>query len=147
MEQHQRCPAVVIHCMDWRFRKHLNAFLDARFPAGYDLISLAGGIKSLHEDGISDTNVELKNLKLASSLHHPERIVLIQHEDCGAYGGSGQFANFEAEHRFQEEELRKAMLLLEEYFPQKITEAHFIRLSGEVIPLAQAPETQSVSPR
>ncbi|MDO8474351.1 MAG: hypothetical protein Q7S62_02305 [bacterium] len=134
MTQHVQCPAVVVHCMDFRFRGFLNRHFDERFPEGYDLVSLAGGIKSLIEDGQID-NFELRQLQLSDRLHHPSVIVLVQHEDCGAYGGSKGFQEADQELNFQGQELAKAKILLQEQLPNHKIETYFIRLSGEMVSL------------
>ena len=131
---HVSCPAVVVYCIDFRFRGFLNRYFDERFPKGYDLISLAGGIKSLIEDGTVD-NFELTQLQLSDHLHHPQVIVLVQHEDCGAYGGSKQFQSPEQELEFQRKQLETARTLLHGHFPEQHIEIWCIRLSGEMIPL------------
>lgn len=129
---HVSCPAVVVHCMDFRLRKSLNSYFDNRFPEGYDLVSLPGGIKSLLEDGEID-NFELNQLQLSNRLHHPPVVVLVQHEDCGAYGGSKQFQGAEQELDFQRQELAKAKVLLQEHFPDQHIETFFMSLSGEMV--------------
>jgi carbonic anhydrase len=130
-QNNHSCPAVVVHCMDWRFRIFLNHWLEERFPEGWDTIALAGAVKPLIEDGAID-NMELKQLQLADKLHAPGKIVLIQHEDCGAYGGSVAFSGPEAEREYQRGQLKIAVELLQEYFPAARIETHFIHLDGTI---------------
>lgn len=127
------CGAVVVHCIDFRFRKKLNEYLMSRFPEGYDLISVAGGVKRLVADSPED-NFVLEQLEISHKLHEPKVIVLIQHEDCGAYGGSKAFAGFEKEKEFQKLELDKAETILKQQFSQNI-EKYLIQLSGEITSL------------
>ena len=128
------CQGVVLHCIDFRFRKQLGEFLHKRFPDDdYDLIADAGGVKSLVTEG-EDSAFLTRQFDPSHRLHDPSVIVLVQHEDCGAYGGSVAFEGFEAELHFQEGELRKAATLLQERFPKIAVESYFIRLSGELIP-------------
>ncbi|MEK7542545.1 MAG: carbonic anhydrase [Patescibacteria group bacterium] len=133
MVEKHTCEAVVIHCIDFRFRKKLNEYLMSRFPEGYDLISVAGGIKRLVSDSI-ENNFILEQLKISHKLHEPKVIVLIQHEDCGAYGGSKSFGDFEKEKDFQASELNKAEAILKAQFSQKI-EQYFVRVSGKITSL------------
>lgn len=134
MQQHTQCPAVVVHCMDFRLRNSLNNYLGTRFPRGYDLVSIAGGVKSLIADGEID-NFELEQLRLSDQLHQPEVMLFIQHEDCGAYGGSGAFQSPQAEVEFHRQELRRARELLASHFPSAQIETHFISLAGELVSL------------
>lgn len=124
------CKAVVIHCIDFRFQKMLNEFLETPFPKGFDRIALAGGVKELLEK--RKESIIFRNLQISSQLHQPETIVLIQHEDCGAYGGSKEFGDFAKEQAFQQSELEKAEVLLKQHFLQPV-QKYLIRLSGEIM--------------
>ncbi|MBI4122805.1 MAG: hypothetical protein HY458_00375 [Parcubacteria group bacterium] len=126
-----RCEALVIHCIDFRLRKALTAYLAPRFFEGYDLISVAGSVQALNSEGV-ERDFLLKQLQISSRLHSPKTILLIQHEDCGAYGGSRAFSSPEEERAAQRAELDKAETLLMKSFPQAI-EKYFIPLSGKVI--------------
>lgn len=131
MEPTQKCKALVLHCIDFRFRKSLALFLESRFGDSYDLVSVAGGVKEL-VSGPQDHNFILEQLEISDRLHKPKLIVLIQHEDCGAYGGSATFGDFSKEQEFQKSELAKAEALLKQQFSQPV-EKYLARLSGEII--------------
>ncbi|MDP2641118.1 MAG: hypothetical protein Q8P39_01060 [Candidatus Yanofskybacteria bacterium] len=133
------CKAVAVHCIDFRIQKYLNTYLDTRYPENYDLLSLAGGIKHLLDDG-EQNNVELGDLLVSDRLHHPDTIILIQHEDCGAYGGSQTFAGFEEETQFQREQLDRAEVALRAHFPNAAIEKLLIRLSGDILPMTPQKE-------
>ena len=107
--------------------------METKFPNGYDLISVAGGVKRLASDPL-ENNFVLEQLKISDRLHKPEVIVLIQHEDCGAYGGSKAFGDFSKEWELQKSELEKAEHILKKEFSQTI-EKYFAKLSGEMISL------------
>ena len=133
MEQQHSCEAVVVHCIDFRFQKAISEFLGKKFPGGYDRIAVAGGVKDLVENG--EHSAIFRNLKISFDLHHPKTIVLIQHEDCGAYGGSAGFADFAAEQVFQGGQLQGAEQLAKAQFPSVATENFLMRLFGELIPM------------
>ena len=126
MQQH-KCQAVAVHCIDFRLQKQITEFLESKFLRGYDRIALAGGTKDLLENG--ENSIIFKNLQISFHLHQPKTIVLIQHEDCGAYGGSKAFKGLAAEHSFQKEQLQKAYDLLQKHFSQDI-EQYLVLLSG-----------------
>jgi len=128
------CQAVVAHCIDFRIQKTLHAWLDKHLPDGYDLISLAGGIKRLLEDG-ENHNIELEEFLISAKLHHPKIAVLIQHEDCGAYGGSRAFKGIDSEVDFQKKQLDKAEKLLKKNLPDISVRKLFVCLSGKIIQL------------
>ena len=131
MSEHT-CKALVIHCIDFRFRRSFAEFLEARFGDSYDLISVAGGVKRLVSDPL-ENNFILEQIKISDKLHKPEVILLIQHEDCGAYGGSAAFGDFSTEQGAQNQELEKAEALLKKQCSQPV-EKYLVRLSGEMIP-------------
>lgn len=133
MQEQHTCEAVVLHCIDFRFRKALSPYLMSRFPEGYDVISVAGAAKQLVADDLAH-NFVLEQLRVSDRLHSPKTMVLIQHEDCGAYGGSKALGDIGVEQNFQKAQLESAEQLLKQYFPQHI-EKHFVRLSGEIISL------------
>ena len=126
MEPAHSCKALVLHCIDFRFQEQISEFLEKKFPQSYDRVALAGGVKELLENG--ERSITLKNLEISSQLHQPKTIVLIQHEDCGAYGGSGAFRSSAKELEHQRQELQKATALLKQHFLVGQIETHFIRL-------------------
>lgn len=119
------CEALAVHCIDFRIQRFLNEYLERRFPGAYDRVALAGGVKEF----------PLEQCGTSVRLHGPKTILLIQHEDCGAYGGSGALGEFPAELAFQKEELQKAERTVREHFPDIAVENFLIRLSGEMISL------------
>ena len=76
------CDAVVVHCIDYRLQGFLNDWLTKRFGIkNYDRISWAGGVKDL---------IYIRGqIDIAHRLHKIKKAVLINHEDCGAYGSAG----------------------------------------------------------
>ena len=133
IEQHT-CEAVVVHCIDFRFQHVLNGYFDKQFPDGYDLVSVVGGVKELAEKGV-ESEFLLHQLQVSCDLHHPKNIVLIQHEDCGAYGGSRAFNDSKAEVVFQKEQLGQAENLLKREFPDCDIQKYFAHLTGELNPV------------
>ena len=123
-EQHI-CQALAVHCIDFRFQRFLNEYLEKRFPGSYDRVAVAGGVK----------NLPLEQCEVSVKLHQPKSIVLFQHEDCGAYGGSKEFENLEAEKPFQKQEVGKAAAVLKEKFPDCAVEGYFVELSGNLTPV------------
>ena len=132
MEQHT-CKALVLHCIDFRFRKNLAEFLEGKFGDSYDLVSVAGGVKSL-VSAIEDNNFILEQIRISNKLHKPEVFILIQHEDCGAYGGSVAFGDFSTEQEAQNQELEKAEAFLKKEFSQPV-EKYLARLRGVMVVL------------
>src|SRR5438309_10012585 len=83
-----RCDATVVWCFDNRFEVGFQKFLK-RIGVHYcDPIKIAGGAKSLASPAReSDREFLLNQIRLSIRLHGAERVVLMLHSDCGAYGG------------------------------------------------------------
>ena len=105
------CEALVVHCMDYRLQKYLNDWLDKNPGAGnYDRVAIAGGVLDIY--------AVLKHVELAVRLHKIREVILVNHEDCGAYGSSGTLERhkvdlLEAEHKIHALHMN---LIVENYF-------------------------------
>lgn len=114
-----KCENLVIRCMDYRFHADLPARLAAHFGVecfAYDSPGGCGGSKSLIDE--RPREMMLEALDLGVSLHGVKRLVIVDHVDCGAYGGSGQFDSPEVERQFHVERLREARQIAAEAQPE-----------------------------
>ncbi len=110
------CEALVIHCMDYRLQKYLNDWLDTNYAAGkYDRVAIAGGALDIHS--------VLKHVELAVRLHVIKRVVLINHENCGAYGIDGTYERHKAD-------LAEAQRKVLKSFPGLQVEKYYLHLDG-----------------
>ena len=73
------CDSAVVTCIDFRFQKYINDWI-AEFLKGktHDRISIAGSSK--------DLDFILSQIAISVRLHEIKKVVIIHHEDCGAYG-------------------------------------------------------------
>jgi len=83
-----------------------------------DILSEAGVSKCLVDDpnGI-DSKSLLHQIGLAKKLHSIQNLYLLNHTDCGAYGGHDAFANAQAEFLKHSEDMHKAKFFLEKKYP------------------------------
>lgn len=123
------CRGVVVHCIDFRFCKALNDFFEEQYPEGYDNIVAAGGVKDIVDK--KEQSFVLGQIRLSMKLHQPQEIVLVQHEDCGAYGGSATLG--EGEKELQKNQLMLAEELLKKEFPAAVVKKHIALLSHDII--------------
>ena len=93
---------------------------------------VAGGVKELITDQGKNPDFLLKQFNISVGLHNPSTFVLIQHEDCGAYGGSAALGESLQELEFQKKELRESAIFLKKHYPKTAVEMYFIDLSGKV---------------
>lgn len=100
------CEAVVLCCIDFRFWRETLALIEQELGLKcFDFPSLPGGAKAINEGN----DLALACVSVPAGLHHIKKIVIINHQDCGAYGGSARFnGDDKAEQKFHEEELRRA---------------------------------------
>lgn len=115
--------AIVVHCIDFRFQKYLDPWLLERFGHGnFDRVSLAGGV--------FDFYAVLRQVEISDRLHRIKKVVLINHEDCGAYGPQGNYARHKAD-------LEEAERKIEALFPHLDVETYYLHLDGEFEPLSK----------
>ena len=111
-----KCDALVVHCMDYRLQKYLHPWIMSRFGAdNFDIISLAGGVH--------DYEMVLKYVQLAVQVHSIKQVVLINHEDCRAYGRDGTYKR----HKY---DLMDAEQKIEVLFSDLEVETFYLHLNG-----------------
>lgn len=110
--------STVVICIDYRFQHQALELLEKKYGT-VDVIAIAGASKNLsspnHEE---DKHTILESISTSIKLHHPKTLVLTNHIDCGAYGGSKNFASYEDEFDFHKQELQKAKKIINQEFPQ-----------------------------
>lgn len=73
---------IVVTCIDFRLQESINKWISEHFqPKTYDRVALGGGVKNL--------DIILSQIDIAVMLHRIKKVVLINHEACGAYGDEG----------------------------------------------------------
>ena len=111
------CEAVVIHCIDFRLQHFLNDWLTKRFGIqNYDRISWAGGVKDfVYVQGQID---------ISHRLHQIKKVILVNHEDCGAYGAAGTKERHTTD-------LSYAARMIKSQYSDVEVEKYFLHLNGE----------------
>jgi len=80
--------ACVVTCFDARFDQAIRKFLKRRGIALIDHVKIPGSAKALGApDAESDRDFAMRMLRTSVRLHSPARLLLIGHNDCGAYPG------------------------------------------------------------
>jgi len=131
--QKYHCDAVVVACFDHRFDRVLRRFLKRIGIVNPDPIVVAGGAKSLaspeHE---SDREFLKAQVEKSIRLHGTDRVILLLHSDCGAYGGLHKIfgGNEAAEVAHHRSELRRAHAVLQGAFPVLSIECYFVDFAG-----------------
>lgn len=131
--QKYHCDAVVVACFDHRFDLVLRKFLKRIRVVNPDPIIVAGGAKSLaspeHE---ADRDFLVAQVEKSIRLHGTDRVILLLHSDCGAYGGLHKVFNGDeaAEVAHHRDELRAAHGVLKRAFPEVSIECYFVDFVG-----------------
>ncbi|MGO4879501.1 MAG: carbonic anhydrase [Bryobacteraceae bacterium] len=126
------CDAAVVWCYDQRFEAVLRKLLKRIGVARADHIRLAGGAKSLATpERESDREFVLDQIRKSVRLHGTDRVVLMVHSDCGAYGGLAAFGgDADAEARHHSDELQRASACLRQAFPDLAVESYAVDFDG-----------------
>lgn len=110
------CDALVVSCIDFRFQKFIHHWLDANMAdKTYDYVGYAGGTK--------DLETVMKQLDLSVQLHSIKDVVLMHHEECGAYGADSTPERHAAD-------LRKARSEILKNYPHLKVSLYYIHLDG-----------------
>ncbi len=115
------CPALLVSCIDFRVQKTVEDW--ARQNLGekqYDRVALAGGAK--------DFPAIMNQIDLSVKLHAIKKLVLMNHQDCGAYGHEGT----EEIHR---RDLLAAAQTVTSKYPFLKIETYFVHLDGQITPV------------
>ena len=111
----RECESIVLTCIDFRFRKEVGDLLSRAGFRDFDLVALPGASKAVIEE--SSRGVLFHAVEASLALHHPRRIIVVDHIDCGAYGGSAAFAGPEDEEAFHAARLDEAREIIRGEFP------------------------------
>ena len=112
-----QCEALVVHCIDYRLQEFLNKWLDDKLPTGgFDRVAIAGGVH--------DVFYVLRQVEIAVRLHQIEKVILVNHEDCGAYGIEGNYEHHKTD-------LEESECKIEALFPDLNVETYYLHLDGE----------------
>lgn len=132
---HSKNLSIVISCIDYRFWPQALPLLEKKYGE-FDLIEMAGASKNLVSPlEPQDKTAILENIGIAIKLHHSKRIILTNHMDCGAYGGSSKFKSKTEEIGFHKKELAKAKKIIKAKFPSLVVKTEFLTMDGSKIGL------------
>jgi len=128
------CQAAVIHCIDFRFQKAIADYLEQAGVVSYDRISVAGAAKNI---AIPENDAEkayvLNQIDISVRLHEVKEIILIHHEDCGAYGGKSTFASDEVEHDTHFEHMDSVRRMLASIYQDVVVKLVYAKFDGDQI--------------
>ncbi len=119
------CKFALIQCIDFRFRAATEEFATKLFGTpDFDLYSWPGAAKKLADDATREA--ALADIRVCAELHHGEKLVIVSHMDCGAYGGSKAFSDIEEEIKKMTADLHKARDIVREAHPTLEVETYLL---------------------
>lgn len=124
--------ACVVSCFDARFELVTRKFLKKRGIWWADPLKIAGGAKTFASPAEeSQRDFTLEQVRTSVRLHKTNRVMLMVHSDCGAYGGLQAFdRNEEREAANHETELRAAANYLKCNLPAIAVECYYLKFTG-----------------
>ena len=126
-----KCQALVLHCMDHRFIGHLRDFIVSQgLKDQYDEVSVAGGTQGMVSGSKDVQEFILNQIGTACRLHSIQDVYLINHLDCGAYGGRKAFGSDQEEHDRHTVDLLKAKQIVNQQFPDLNVSTIIARLNA-----------------
>ena len=127
--------SLVLLCIDYRFWPQALPILKEKY-GDFDLIEIAGSSKNITSPLEEEDRITLlENIGLSIKLHHPHKLILTNHIDCGAYGGSKKFKSLNEEIKFHNEELKKAKSIISKKFLNLSIETELFTLNGDKVQL------------
>jgi carbonic anhydrase len=109
--------ACVFACMDFRFQKYIKNWLEKNMNGKtYDYVGFAGSTK--------DLKTVINQIDISIRLHHINQVVLIHHEDCGAYGKESTYDR-------HVKDLKKAQIVISAIYPDLKIDLFYLHLNGK----------------
>ena len=127
-----RTDVCVVSCFDARFELVTRKFLKKRGIWWADPLKIAGGAKAFASPAEeSERSFVLGQVRTSIRLHGTNRVILMVHSDCGAYGGLQAFGgDEEREAANHETQLRSAAEFLKDNIPAIEVECYYLKFTG-----------------
>lgn len=107
---------LALSCIDGRFIKKTTDWVSEKTGGVFDYRTEVGCSKALI-DSDADRERFMDVVTTSIHLHNISEVWLIDHIDCGAYGGSKAFDSVEVEKEFHKQKLEHAAKIVNEGFP------------------------------
>lgn len=115
MAQHT-CSTIIITCIDFRFQKHIDRWIADNLEVGdFDRVAIAGGVY--------DFKYAFEQIAISHKLHAITKVILVNHEDCGAYGEEGTLERHTSD-------LQAAAQKIRDVYPDIDVTTRYIKLDG-----------------
>jgi len=124
------CDAIIVCCMDFRFQKYIRKWTDENLAGKFfDLVGFAGSTKNL--------DIILSQIEISVSLHKTREVILIHHEECGAYGTESTLEKHTTD-------LQKAEKAIQKKYPHLTIQLYYLCLDGSFQKITPVPENPAM---
>lgn len=111
------CSSLLMQCIDFRFGKKMKEFMEQNGLLGdADLVSMAGAAKNIVNP--ETRAFALRQIEISKDLHGMKVVHLVNHTDCGAYGGKKAFADDKVEYEKLTGDLKEAREIVKTKWPE-----------------------------
>ena len=128
--------AMVLSCMDPRFQPKVFNYLKKRRLIGqYSAFTIAGAAVGItHNKFKKWHNTFLDNLLTSIQLHKINKLIVINHQDCGAAKivNSKKEFNKDIEEEIHNNSFKELKKILKKKFPKLYSEFYFMTLKGTI---------------
>lgn len=112
-----KAESLIVTCIDFRLQISINNWISKNLTEGtFDRVALGGGVKNL--------DIILDQVKIGNDLHKIKKVVLVNHENCGAYGKAGNLKKHTSD-------LKTAEKKINTLYPNLEVEKYYLHLNGD----------------
>jgi hypothetical protein len=141
-----KAKALVLSCIDFRFVESERYFLSRQHMGNqYDWTALAGAALALTGfPHMAESETFWDQLALSRQLHQIEKVIILDHQDCGAYASKidpNLSQDPIREQQVHADYLNRAYWNILKRYPDLTVELYFVTLTAEVrsvLPVSQA---------
>lgn len=122
-----KCSALILSCIDFRFQEAIHALgNDLRIDGSYDHLAITGAALNITRPvNEQDREFILNQIKKSYELHDISKIIIINHQDCGAYEEFDSETTEKVQHFA---DLKKAAKIIQDYFSDLKFKLYFAHL-------------------
>jgi len=118
-------PVLALSCIDGRFIKRTIDWVSKETGGVFDFRTEVGSSKAIN-DSSEDREIFFKLIETSKKLHDISELWIIDHVDCGAYGGSKEFENKDVEKQFHIGKMHEASKIIKEKYPWLIVKNIYV---------------------
>ena len=127
------CRTLLLRCIDFRLCPAIHIYLEGKKLLGAcDIVSVAGAAKNIASPvRESDREFVLRQIEISKKLHDIKQVIIMNHTDCGAYGGHAAFASGKDEENRHVVDMKMAADLIRKNHSELIIKIELAKISDQ----------------